>query len=95
MNDWSRALRGVGARPTNTPAANAKTRATILGDVNGLSREAIEALPAAIYMTDAEGRLTFYNEAAADALGLPPRAWREQVLRFLEALLAGWHAAAA
>jgi len=43
-----------------------------LGDVNGLSREAIEALPAAIYMTDAEGRLTFYNEAAAELWGCRP-----------------------
>jgi PAS domain S-box-containing protein len=43
-----------------------------LGDVNGLSREAVEALPAAIYMTDAEGRLTFYNEAAAELWGCRP-----------------------
>ena len=43
-----------------------------MGDVNGLSREAIEALPAAIYMTDAEGRLTFYNEAAAELWGCRP-----------------------
>ena len=92
-SEWSSALKGVGALPRITPNGTARVHA--LGDVNGLSREAIEALPAAIYMTDAEGRLTFYNEAAADALGLPPRAWREQVLRFLEALLAGWHAAAA
>jgi len=44
-----------------------------LGDVNGLSREAIEALPAAVYMTDAEGRLTFYNEAAAEFWGCRPQ----------------------
>jgi PAS domain S-box-containing protein len=43
-----------------------------LGDVIGLPREAIEALPAAIYMTDAEGRLTFYNEAAAELWGCRP-----------------------
>jgi PAS domain S-box-containing protein len=43
-----------------------------LGDVSGLSREAIEALPAAVYMTDAEGRLTFYNEAAAALWGCRP-----------------------
>ena len=72
MNDWSRVLRGVGARPTNTPVANAKPRATNLDDVTRLSREAIEALPAAIYMTDAEGRLTFYNEAAAELWGCRP-----------------------
>src|SRR5262245_32534608 len=38
----------------------------------GLSREAIEALPAAIYMTDAEGRLIFYNEAAVAIWGCRP-----------------------
>ena len=53
-----------------TPNGTARVHA--LGDVNGLSREAIEALPAAIYMTDAEGRLTFYNEAAAELWGCRP-----------------------
>jgi PAS domain S-box-containing protein len=43
-----------------------------LGDANDLSREAIEALPAAVYMTDAEGRITFYNEAAAALWGCRP-----------------------
>ena len=43
-----------------------------MGDVNGLPQEAIEALPAAIYMTDAEGRLTFYNRAAAELWGCRP-----------------------
>ena len=37
-----------------------------------MSREAIEALPAAVYMTDAEGRLTFYNEAAVAFWGCRP-----------------------
>jgi len=45
--------------------SGAKTRPNTSGNVNGLPREAIEALPSAIYMTDAEGRITFYNEAAA------------------------------
>jgi PAS domain S-box-containing protein len=72
MNDWSRVLRGLGGPPPVTPAASTKTRATILADIDGLSREAIEALPAAIYMTDAEGRLTFYNEAAAELWGCRP-----------------------
>ena len=51
---------------------NGRGRVDALGDVNGLSREAIEALPAAIYMTDVEGRLTFYNEAAAELWGCRP-----------------------
>src|SRR6185295_12514307 len=72
MKDWSRVLRAVWARPTNTPAANAKTRPNTSGDVNGLSQEAIETLPAAIYKTDAEGHITFYNEAAATLWGCRP-----------------------
>jgi PAS domain S-box-containing protein len=51
---------------------NGTIRAHALGDVNNLCRKAVEALPAAIYMTDAEGRLTFYNEAAAELWGCRP-----------------------
>ena len=51
---------------------NGKTRPNTLGAGNGLSREAIEALPAAVYMTDSEGRLTFYNETAAELWGCRP-----------------------
>src|SRR5215813_4587016 len=42
------------------------------GDVDGLSRQAIEALPAAVYMTDAGGRLVFYIEAAVALWGCRP-----------------------
>ena len=34
--------------------------------------ELLEALPVAVYMTDAEGRITFYNEAAATLWGFRP-----------------------
>jgi PAS domain S-box-containing protein len=73
MKDRRRVLRRVGARSTNTSAAKAKTRVRILGDVNALFREAIEAVPAAVYMTDADGCLTFYNEAAATLWGCRPK----------------------
>ena len=72
MNDWGRVLLEVGARPRSAPSANAKTQATITGDVNAPFRKAIEAVPAAVYMTDADGRLTFYNEAAAELWGCRP-----------------------
>lgn len=36
------------------------------------SRELLEALPAAIYTTDTNGALTFYNEAAAELWGVRP-----------------------
>lgn len=35
-------------------------------------RAAVEALPAAVYITDAEGRITFYNDAAAALWGHRP-----------------------
>jgi PAS domain S-box-containing protein len=60
-------LTTVGAQPM------IKAQRGLLGDISGLSREAIEALPVAVYMTDAEGRLTFYNEAAAALWGQRPQ----------------------
>ncbi|HZB93761.1 MAG TPA: PAS domain S-box protein [Stellaceae bacterium] len=41
-------------------------------------RELLEALPAAIYTTDAEGRITFYNRAAAELAGRQPRLGSDQ-----------------
>ena len=32
----------------------------------------LEALPVAVYTTDADGRITFYNRAAADLWGINP-----------------------
>ena len=55
----------------------------------------VNALPAAIYVTDAAGRITFYNEAAAALWGCKPETRQERVVRLVEALLAGRHAAAA
>jgi PAS domain S-box-containing protein len=69
-SEWSSALRGVGSLPKITP--NGTPRVHAFGDVDGLSREAIEALPAAVYMTDADGHLTFYNEAAVELWGCRP-----------------------
>ena len=69
-SEWGSALKVVRALPRIT--SNGTARVHALGDVNSLSRDAIEALPAAIYMTDAEGRITFYNEAAAELWGCRP-----------------------
>jgi len=38
-----------------------------------LYREALQRMPAATYTTDAEGRITFYNEAAAELWGRRPQ----------------------
>ncbi|WEX89966.1 PAS domain S-box protein [Sinorhizobium garamanticum] len=40
--------------------------------------EFLQALPAAIYMTDAAGRITFYNEAAAQLWGMRPELGRSE-----------------
>ena len=39
---------------------------------SGQARELLEALPAAVYTTDAAGRITYYNQAAADLWGRRP-----------------------
>jgi PAS domain-containing protein len=53
------------------------------------------ALPAAIYTTDAAGRITFYNDAAAELVGGPPGTRHKRILRLMEALLVRWHPLAA
>ena len=40
---------------------------------DGHFRDVMEALPAAIYTTDAQGRITFYNKAAIDLAGREPQ----------------------
>jgi len=49
-----------------------------LGKGERYVRDLIEALPAAIYMTDAEGRITFYNEAAVAFAGRRPVVGQDQ-----------------
>ena len=39
---------------------------------SGQMEDVIRALPAAIYTTDAAGRITFYNESAAELWGCRP-----------------------
>ncbi len=59
--------------------AGALTEFVAGGDLaNSVFREMVEALPAAIYMTDAEGRLTFFNAAAAKLSGRLPKIGTDQ-----------------
>src|SRR4051812_15013171 len=53
------------AGPNNRPIASLKWMETHCGDV-------LEALPFAVYATDAVGRITFYNEAAVALWGRRP-----------------------
>ena len=50
-------------------AISHKPHQEVLRDCGILARDLLEALPAALYLTDATGRLTFYNRAAADLWG--------------------------
>src|SRR5262245_49708277 len=70
-NEWNSALRGSGAPAKQWSEADRDQRPSALG-VAALSQQAIEALPVAIYVTDAEGGITFYNEAAATLWGHRP-----------------------
>ena len=49
-----------------------RTRADLRHKDN-LFRQVLDALPAAIYMTDAHGKITYYNKAAADLSGCEPK----------------------
>ncbi|HWA89832.1 MAG TPA: PAS domain-containing protein [Rhizomicrobium sp.] len=41
-------------------------------------RQVLDALPAAVYTTDAAGRVTYYNQAAADLAGREPEIGRDE-----------------
>ena len=53
---------------------NPQQQAPVIGALGGspVAQELLEALPAAVYTTDADGYLTFYNEAAATLWGRRP-----------------------
>src|SRR5262245_31638299 len=71
--EWSSALSELEAQAKTAFAPGGRARANKQGALDGLSHAAIEALPAAICITDAEGRITFYNEAAARLWGYHPK----------------------
>ena len=50
------------------------------------SHELLQALPAAIYVTDAAGRITFYNEAAAALWGCRPELGKSEFSDFWKLL---------
>ena len=60
----------IGGGPRVTTQAPSET--VTLPDNEHWWRAFANALPAAIYMTDAAGRITFYNEAAAELWGCHP-----------------------
>jgi PAS domain S-box-containing protein len=58
------------------PRNGAHQPAALPGFASGL--ELLDALPAAVYMTDADGRITFYNEAASALWGCRPELGRSE-----------------
>ena len=54
-------------------ARHAATRSDTGKDSERQFRELLRALPAAIYNTDAEGRITFFNRACIDFAGRTPK----------------------
>jgi two-component sensor histidine kinase len=68
--------RALSARETNDDNAAPREGASLgqekLSEGERRFREVLDALPAAVFTTDAEGRLTYYNETAAEMWGQRP-----------------------
>ncbi len=62
----------VGPARARRPLTAARRIDTASRDSELQLRQLLEALPAAVYTIDAEGRITFFNEAAADLWGCRP-----------------------
>src|SRR5262245_24812478 len=61
------------ARENNVvPFDSARPQSTFLRERERRFRELLDALPAAVYTTDAAGRITYYNEAAVALWGHRP-----------------------
>ena len=52
-------------------------------------RDLVDALPVAIYLTDADGRITFFNRAAVKVSGTQARTQQRSMVRHLALVLAG------
>ena len=68
----SETLRHAGIRFDLSAAHTAALDQTTFKSINGFPFQLIQALPAAIYVTDARGRIVFYNDAAAALWGCEP-----------------------
>jgi two-component system, chemotaxis family, CheB/CheR fusion protein len=65
-------------RKWSQPSAFIRRAAKALGRGDGSFRDVLEALPVAVYTTDAGGRITFYNGAAALLWGHRPKLGDDQ-----------------
>jgi PAS domain S-box-containing protein len=75
-NELELAVAGLGAKATNAenvvPISGALRQQVVNRETARRFHELLDALPAAVYTTDAEGRITYYNEAAAELWGRRP-----------------------
>ena len=71
MNSRTKALKLKGQQALD-PAILAAAASAIPTPLLPNFHQVVEALPAAIYVTDAEGRITYYNTAAAELWGCRP-----------------------
>jgi PAS domain S-box-containing protein len=62
----------IGASKIARDITERKLSEAKLRDSERQLQELIAAIPAAIYTTDAQGRITYYNQAAAELAGRPP-----------------------
>ncbi len=74
-SELDRAVAAHSAAPAGenvVPISNLARSQATLRERQRRFRELLDALPAAVYTTDAEGRITYYNDAAADLWGCRP-----------------------
>lgn len=71
MSGRTKGLKFKGEQPLD-PAVIATATSAIPASLQPNFHQVLEALPAAVYVTDAEGRITYYNEAAVDLWGQRP-----------------------
>jgi PAS domain S-box-containing protein len=74
-DDAGRVLGAINCFHDTTELHRARDRAA---EAEERSRQLLEALPAAIYTTDAEGRITYYNRAAVEMSGREPALGSDQ-----------------
>lgn len=62
----------------DTEPASIGLSGTLVSAIAGQAQQILDQLPAAIYVTDAEGRITYFNEAAALLWGCEPKLHSDQ-----------------
>ncbi len=64
--EFGRAVAAREGKENVVPIAGALRHQELYRERDRRFRELLDALPAAVYTTDADGRITYYNEAAVE-----------------------------